>query len=340
MSSSQLKLILQGNHVVLRPGESSAVSVEHAYRDAPDAVLTAIQQDIVQGIPWREAATQRLCTVNPWLRRIVTDPARTRWLGLHPPRRGSWILDVGSGWGQFAVPAAAFGTVVALEPTPARLAVVRAIAKQEGCDQRMFFVGAALEDAEFPEHRFDHIYCIGVLEWVPKFQATVDPIEAQRNFLRRMHGVLADDGECVIGIENRFGLKYLLGARDDHTGLSNISTLAAATAAQHYLTKTGQPLRVFTHTLAEYQSLLAGAGFRQVEFFAAYPDYKIPQAILSITDGAANRHCLHGPFIEEHDGSDGTPLSLQTVLASHYRSLAELGIGGQFAPSFFIRARR
>lgn len=340
MSPPKLKVVLQGNEVALEAGESSAISVDHAYRDAPDAVLATIQQDIVHGIPWRQAATQRLGTVNPWLLRIVTDPSRTRWLDMHPPRQGSWILDVGSGWGQFAVPAAAFGTVVALEPTPARLAIARAIAKQEGCEQRMYFVGAALEDVEFPERRFDHIYCIGVLEWVPKFQTAIDPIEAQRNFLRRMHGVLADDGECIIGIENRFGLKYLLGARDDHTGLANVSTLNAATAAHHYLSKTGQPLRVFTHTLAEYQSLLAGAGFKNVEFFAAYPDYKISQVILSIADGAANRHCLTGPFINEHDGSDGTPLILQTALASHYRSLAELRIAGQFAPSFFIRARR
>jgi 2-polyprenyl-3-methyl-5-hydroxy-6-metoxy-1,4-benzoquinol methylase len=340
MSPSPLKFILGGSPVVLTAGESAAVPVRHAYQDAPDAILAAIGQDIARNVPWREAATQHLIAVNPWLLRIVTDPARTRWLDLFPPRPGSSILDVGSGWGQFAVPSAAFGTVVALEPNPARLAVIRAIAQQEGCSERMFFVGGALEDVAFPAHRFDHIYCIGVLEWVPKFHASLDPLDAQRNFLRRMCALLADGGECVIGIENRFGLKYLLGARDDHTGLPNLSTLDAATAAQQYLTNTGQPLRVFTHTLAEYHSLLAGAGFAQVEFFAAYPDYKIPRVILAIAGGAADWHCLHGPFIEEHDGSDGTPLSLQGALASHYRSLAGLGIAGQFAPSFFIRARR
>jgi 2-polyprenyl-3-methyl-5-hydroxy-6-metoxy-1,4-benzoquinol methylase len=340
MSAPKLKVVLQGNEVVLAPGGSAAVSVDQTYRDAPDALLAAMQEDIVQGMPWRQAAAHRLSSANPWLLRIVTDPARTRWLDLHPPRQGSWILDVGSGWGQFSVPAAAFGQVVALEPTPARLAMARAIALQERCAQRMFFVGASLEDVSFPDRRFDHVYCIGVLEWVPKFQVAADPIDAQRNFLRRMHAVLADEGECIIGIENRFGLKYLLGARDDHTGFADVSTLDAATAAHHYLSKTGQPLRVYTHTMAEYQSLLAEAGFGKVEFFAAYPDYKIPQAILSIADGTANRHCLGGSFISEHDGSDGTPLNLQHALASHYRSLAELGIAGQFAPSFFIRARR
>ena len=340
MSAPKLTIGLQGREVALAPGETAAIAVDVAYRDAPDAVLNGIRHEIERGIPWRQAATEHLRTVNPWLLRIVTDPARTRWLDLHPPRQGSWILDVGTGWGQFAVPAAAFGAVVALEPTPARLEIARAIARQEGRDQQMFFVGAALGAVDFRQQRFDHIYCIGVLEWVPKFQADEDPIAAQQIFLRHLHGLLAEGGECIIGIENRFGLKYLLGARDDHTGLPHISTLDAAAAAQQYLAKTGQPLRVVTHTMAEYQTLLAKAGFSHVEFFAAYPDYKVPQAILSIADGAANRHCLHGPVFAEHDGSDGTPLNLQDGLASHYRSLAALGIAGQFAPSFFIRARR
>ena len=340
MSAPQLKVILRGEEIILKPGGATSAAVEPAYRDAPDAILAGLQEDISQGIPWREAAQQRLGKVNPWLLRIVTDPARILWLKMHPPRPGSWVLDVGSGWGQWAVPAATTGTVVALEPTPARLAAVRAIAQQEGCDERMFFVGAALEAVSFPHQRFDHIYCIGVLEWVPKFHTTLGPLEAQRNFLRQMRGLLADRGECIIGIENRLGLKYLLGARDDHTGLANISVLDAAAAAQRHLAQTGQPLRMFTHAQSEYQALLTEAGFSSIEFFAAFPDYKVPQVIVSIADGAANQHCLNGPFIPEHDGHDGSALVMQDMLASHYHSLAEFGIAGPFAPSFYIRALR
>lgn len=335
-----LNVILEGAEITLNAGESTALPAGKVYRDAPDGLLTEIQNDLTKGTPWREAATNHLAGINPWLLRVVTDPARTRWLELNPPRPGSWVLDVGAGWGQWAVPAAATAHVVALEPTPARLAITRAIAEQDGRKDRMFFVGAALESVAFPNLRFDHIYCIGVLEWVPSYSPRTDPIDAQRAFLRRLRSMLAPDGECIIGIENRVGLKYLLGARDDHTGLANISVLDAATAAQRYLAKTGKPLRVFTHSLAEYQTILSETGFTGVEFFAAYPDYKVPQAILSIADGAANQHCLKGSFISEHDGADGTPLAFQEELASHYRSLGELGIAGQFAPSFFIRVRR
>ena len=339
MTSTDLRVVLEGRAHTLNPGGMVLAREDQLYRDAPDDTLQSIQTDIARGEPWREVVGRHL-RANPWLVRIVTDPARKLWLDFHPPRAGACVLDVGSGWGQWAVPAAATARVVALEPNPARLAVIRAIAEQEKCAGRMYFVGAAAEKADFPVQTFDQIYSIGVLEWVPKFAPDQDPIDAQRGFLRRLCDLLARGGECVIGIENRLGLKYLLGARDDHTGLSGISCLNAAAAARAYLAKTGQPLRVFTHTLVEYDALLRGAGFTQVEFFAAFPDYKLPQVILPVADGSANRHCLEGTYIPEHDGHDGALLGFQDELASHYRSLAVLGVAGLFAPSFFIRARR
>ena len=340
MSLPPLHVTVGGREVHLHPGSLAEATAESLYRDAPDSLLNAIHADIAAGVPWREAATRHLSTVNPWLLRVVVDPDRRRWLNLYPPRQNSWVLDVGCGWGQWSVPAAATARVVALEPTPARLAITRAIAEQEGCDRSMFFIGASVEETEFHDQKFDHIYSIGVLEWVPKFRMEIDPIEGQRIFLRRLHGLLADGGECVIGIENRLGLKYLLGARDDHTGRPGISVLDAATAADRYQTLTKQPLRVFTHTLAEYKALLSDAGFKAVEFFAAYPDYKVPQVIVPIADGSADQHCLSENFIPEHDGNNGSPLKFQEDLASHYRSLAGLEVAGLFAPSFFIRAHR
>lgn len=340
MNRPTLRLTLDGRELSVEPGATVTAGQDALYRDAPDSLLRLIEADIAAGQPWREAAARHLASAHPWLWRIVTDPARSLWLKSHQPRAESWVLDVGAGWGQWAVPAAATAHVVALEPNPARLAMIRAIANQEKCSRRMYFAGASLEKIGFPVQRFDHIYSIGVLEWVPSFSPAPDPLGVQRDFLRRLHALLAPGGECLIGIENRLGLKYLLGARDDHTGLSGVSCLDAATAARLYLAKTGQPLRVFTHSLAEYDELLRGAGFTRIEFFAAFPDYKVPRTIRAIGDGSANQHCLNDEFIPEHDGHTGTPLTIQDELASHYRTLAGLGIAGFFAPSFFIRAQR
>ncbi len=338
MSAPTLRVVLDEKALELAPGDVARAQQGSVYRDVPDNILDVLVGDITAGIPWREAASRHFATSNPWLHRIVTDPTRILWQKSHPPRPGSWVLDIGAGWGQWAVPAAATANVVALEPNPARLAVIRAIAQQEKRAEQMYFLAASLEQVSFPDRRFDHIYCIGVLEWVPKFSANPDPVDAQRHFLRRLAGLLGAGGECLIGIENRLGLKYLLGARDDHTGLSGISCLEAAQAAERYQATTGQPLRVFTHTMAEYDRLLHEAGFRHTEFFAAFPDYKLPQLILPIADGSTNRHCQTQPAIPEHHGNDGKELAFQDNLASHYRTLGALGIAGLFAPSFFIRA--
>ena len=60
----------------------------------------------------------------------------------------------------------------------------------------------------------------------------------------------------VVGIENRLGLKYLLGAKDDHTGRPGISVLDSGTGPERYRALTGQPLRVFTYSQEEYRQML------------------------------------------------------------------------------------
>src|SRR5690606_7814928 len=95
------------------------------------------------------------------------------------------MLDVGSGWGQIALPLAAHGNVCALEPTPERLRFIRAAAQQDGLDGKMWFLNADYFDVEFAD-KFDLITCIGVLEWVPKFRPGNDPLEIQRQFLRKL----------------------------------------------------------------------------------------------------------------------------------------------------------
>jgi 2-polyprenyl-3-methyl-5-hydroxy-6-metoxy-1,4-benzoquinol methylase len=289
------------------------------------------------GQPWREVVASRYEKANPWLHQIVTNPKRDLFFRQHPPKTGARILDIGSGWGQIALPLAreSGAEVVALEPTPERLAFIQAAAQQDGVANRMYFLQADFFEVEFAP-RFDLVTSVGVLEWVPKFR-TGDPREVQIEFLRRARNLLAPGGQLVIGIENRLGLKYLLGAPDDHIGPPNIAVYDAALASEKWLKQSGQPLRSFTFTRAELAELLAAAGFRKSKFFAALPDYKLPELILPL-DQSVNAHFATGRFIPEHDGCSGQPLAFQAELRSHYRSLAQLGIAENFVPSFFVSA--
>jgi 2-polyprenyl-3-methyl-5-hydroxy-6-metoxy-1,4-benzoquinol methylase len=322
--------------VHLRGGEAwSAREQGDAYRDTGAAELLAIVRRVEAGEPWREVVAERYAESYPWLHSIVTSPARDLFFRRFPPPAGARILDIGSGWGQIALPLAHRGLVTALEPTPERLAFIRAAARQEGVDANLCFVQADFLDVEF-DTRFDLACCIGVLEWVPKFRQG-EPRPLQVEFLARARQLLAPQGQLVVGIENRLGLKYLLGAADDHIGTSQMAVYDGELADRKWRAASGQPLRSFTYTRTELTGMLHEAGFAEVRFVAALPDYKLPEVLLPWGD-AVNRFFLEGGYVAEHDGTNGARLAFQDELRSHYRTLAELGIAADFVPSFFVTA--
>jgi 2-polyprenyl-3-methyl-5-hydroxy-6-metoxy-1,4-benzoquinol methylase len=319
----------------LAAGETYAVPVGSAYRDTPEGELLAVVREVEAGTPWRTAVRRRYGENSPWLARIVTDASRGLFFRLHPPAPGARVLDVGAGWGQISLPLAAVHEVTALEPTPERLAFIRAAAAQDGLADRMHFVQADFLDLRFTT-RFDVIACIGVLEWVPSHRAG-EPRNLQVEFLARARDTLAPGGSLVLGIENRVGLKYLLGARDDHLGVPGIAVLDHALADKRWRELKGEPLRSLTHTRAELALLFAEAGFAPPTFFAAFPDYKVPEVILP-AGSEVDAFFASGAQVPEHDGIDGTPLPFQEELSSHYRTLAALGTAADFAPSYYAVA--
>jgi ubiquinone/menaquinone biosynthesis C-methylase UbiE len=319
-------------------GALHSTEITESYRDVPASELAAIIDDIGTGMPWRAAVRMRYAETNPWLHRIVTDPSRDLFFRQYPPSNGSRILDIGAGWGQIAIPLAQNSFVCALEPTPERLRFIHAAAKQEGIADKMWFVQADFCDIDFND-RFDLVTCIGVLEWVPSFR-NGRARDTQLEFLGRIRRIIKTGGACCIGIENRLGLKYLLGARDDHTGHRSINVLDADLAMRRYHAATGKELRAFTYTQAEYRTLFQESGFSQIETFVAFPDYKLPRLIIPCSCSAnTNQSLAQVQLPAEHDGVDGHMLSNTEDIHSHYRSLAALGIAHLFAPSFYFILR-
>jgi hypothetical protein len=228
-----------------------------------------------------------------------------------------------------------------LEPVAERLAFIQAAARQDGVDRNLCYLGSDYFDVQF-ETRFAAICVIGVFEWVGAFQNHTDPQERQRAFLHKARTELAPGGTLVLGIENRLGLKYLLGCPDDHLGVPRIACLPAPLARQRWQDSSGQTLQCFTYSLTELEQMLRLAGFTRVEFFSAFPDYKLPEKILPVSDGghALNAWLATEPVPPEHNGYDGSALdpSFQEDLQIRYRSLAATGKALHFSPSFFVRA--
>jgi hypothetical protein len=326
---------------VLRAGETYAAPLAEGFRDTPASELRDLIAEVQSGRPWREVVHARFAASKPWLHSIIVDPCRTAFFDSVLPAGSGPVLDIGAGWGQIARPLASRRPVVALEPVAERLGFVQAAGRQDGVANNLAFVAADYFETAF-NTRFAAICAIGVLEWSGAFQNQMDPQERQRAFLRKTRAELADGGALILGIENRLGLKYLLGCPDDHIGVPHIAWLPAALARRRWQESSGHTLQSFTYSLSELTALLTAVGFTKIEFYGAFPDYKLPSRIISLADGGAAlcQWLLAEIPPTEHNGYNGTPLDApqQETLVAAYRSLAEDGIAHHFVPSFFVRA--
>lgn len=117
------------------------------------------------------------------------------------------------------------------------------------------------------EQKFDYVVCIGVLEYAGTF---IEGSEPYKSFLEIIRRHLKPKGQLLLAIENRLGLKYWAGAREDHTGnfFDGINQYPVAKKVQ-------------TFGKEELRSLLHEAGYDDVDFFYPYPDYKNPHIIYS-----------------------------------------------------------
>ena len=334
----EIKFRYKGSNAIMKPNDWFSLDNKNSYRDVPAPETVSIINEIEEGVRWRDVIAHHFQKSNHWLFDIITNRNRDLFFRQYPLSEGALVMDIGSGWGQIALPLARNNQVCVVEPTPERLDFIRAVARQDGIAQNMLFLNADYMQISFTA-RFDLITCIGVLEWVGAFSDETDAQCVQHNFLKKIRSELKEGGQCVIGIENRIGLKYLLGAPDDHLGVSNISLFDAKLAQQKWFELKKEPLHIFTYTMEEYRSLLLEAGFAKNKFYASFPDYKLPQVILSADEPQpVNQFFIEGNYIAEHNGTTGAILPNQDELKSLYRSLSVMGIAQYFVPSYFIVA--
>lgn len=334
---NHLSFRLDNRSVKLGRGNSYSKIPERFYRDAPQEVILEATKRIKQGEYWRSVLTDLFKGKNDWLLQIITSDLRSKFIEERKLSKEKFILDVGAGWGQFSIPLAKKNRVCSVEPTPEKIEFIKAVAKQENIEENIFFVGSDYLQLQF-DTKFDCILCIGVLEWIGSFRDDLEPFELQLSFLSKARKDLKKNGTMIIGIENRIGLKYLLGAADDHTGIPHISYFAYERARKKFNIATNKELKSFTYSLGEYTNMLKKSGFSKIQFYVALPDYKLPKKIFPINGDACafNDFLRNGKMIKEHSGIDGTELPFQELLQSTYKSLALENLAHHFAPSFFI----
>ena len=113
--------------------------------------------------------------------------------------------------------------------------------------------------------KYDYITLIGVFEYAASYIGGKEPY---KEFLQIVYNLLKPNGKLIIAIENRMGLKYFSGAREDHLGtyFSGIEN--------DYDCK-----GVRTFSKNEWNHLFDQLEDIQTTFYYPYPDYKFPLQI-------------------------------------------------------------
>lgn len=167
------------------------------------------------------------------------------------------------------------------------------------------------------EEKFDYITLIGVLEYASYYTQAEDPFVA---FLEKIRGYLKEDGHLMIAIENKYGLKYWAGAREDHVG-------TFFEGIEGYVT-TESPVRTFGKN--RLTQIIQAAGYEKMDYYYPFPDYKFPMQIFS------DEHLPSADDLDVNcESYDNSRYHLFNEKAA-YVGLLEEGMYDYFANSFFI----
>jgi len=144
-------------------------------------------------------------------------------------------------------------------------------------------INANFNHLKLPKQAYDAVFLIGVLEYARRFcPEAADDRAAVLEVLAAVQESLRPDGVVITAIENRLGLKYLMGASEDHYGVPYIGVYRYPDSAG---------IRTYDH--AEWCSILDDAGYDSNAFLAPFPDYKIPTVVLHeefLNDPSAATH--------------------------------------------------
>ncbi|MDE7272134.1 MAG: class I SAM-dependent methyltransferase [Lachnospiraceae bacterium] len=193
-------------------------------------------------------------------------PLRTNIIDWIPFRKTDKVLEIGAGCGAITGSLAKRAAHVTCVELSKKRSLVNAYRNQDA-DNITIMVGNFKDIEPQLDKDYDYVLLIGVYEYGQAYIGGMTPYE---DFMQICNRHRRPDGRLVIAIENKFGLKYWAGCREDHLG-----TYFSGLEGYH----DGGSARTFTrHGL---EQILDKTGISEYAFYYPYPDYKFATTIYS-----------------------------------------------------------
>lgn len=193
-------------------------------------------------------------------------PLRENIVDWIPMNKESKVLEVGSGCGAITGAFARKASEVTCIDLSRKRSLINAYRHKE-CSNVTIQVGNFKDiEPELPKD-YDYIFLIGVFEYGQGYMGTDTPYE---DFMAILKKHLSPKGRMVIAIENKFGLKYWAGCKEDHYG-------TYFSGLEDY--PKGGVARTFTRKGLE--KILEKNEITKYSFYYPYPDYKFMTSVYS-----------------------------------------------------------
>jgi len=243
--------------------------------------------------------------VIPQYEDIIFSPRREGALELLNIQKGSVAIDYGCMWGALSVGMAKReALVLAIDQTLDSLRFTSRRAEFENIDN-IICVQDDIRRVKL-SNLADYSIVNGVLEWIPEFgtielkkyygkksvkdYGNIDPENSQMEFLKLVKRNLKVGGKLLLAIENRFDYSHFLGKPDPHPNLLFTALLPRflANAVSRFFL--GRSYVNYIYSFPKLMELLAKSGFKNIDLYMVFPDYRYPSLILPYEGGMDRYH--------------------------------------------------
>jgi len=202
--------------------------------------------------------------IRDWTSNYHLSPKRSQVFGGFSFSRTLKVLELGCGCGAITrFLGENFDEVISVDGSYERAEIARKRSKDL---ESVSVICSNFQDLPF-EGVFDLIVCVGVFEYSENYINGEKPFNKA---LQLFKTYLKPDGKLFLAIENQFGLKYFNGAKEDHVGIPYEGMEGYARRKRKVKTFGRKKL-----------SAIVNQEFGHAELFYPFPDYKLPDCVVS-----------------------------------------------------------